>query len=54
MTSYFDTHRKLLDEALAAHAHPRVSTPPSPEIPSGKIYGETAKGRRASPPTRPA
>lgn len=42
MTSFFDTHRKLLDEALAA-TRTREFHSAFPEIPSGKIYGETAK-----------
>ncbi len=42
MTSLFDTHRALLDRAVAAAAA-RTYWSAYPEIPSGKIYGETAK-----------
>lgn len=38
----FERHRKMLDDALAASAR-RDYWSAFPEIPSGKIYGETAK-----------
>ena len=42
MASFFQTHRATLDKALAAIAARGYWSPYS-EIPSGKIYGETAK-----------
>jgi phenylacetic acid degradation protein paaN len=42
MASFFETHRALLDKAVAAAAS-RTYWSPYPEAPSGKIYGETAK-----------
>ncbi len=42
MTPFFETHRELLDKAVAA-ARERGYWSPYPEAPSGKIYGETAK-----------
>ena len=42
MATLFDTHRGLLDDALAA-TRSRAYWSAFPEIPSGKIYGETAK-----------
>lgn len=42
MTSFFETHREMLDKALTA-ARERGYWSPYPEAPSGKIYGETAK-----------
>lgn len=42
MTSYFDSHRALLDKAVAVAAS-RTYWSAYPEAPSGKIYGETAK-----------
>lgn len=38
----FDRHKKTLDGAVAA-IHNRTCWSPYPEIPSGKIYGESAK-----------
>lgn len=42
MTTFFETHRETLDKALEA-TRSRDYWSPYPEIPSGKIYGETAK-----------
>ena len=42
MPGYLDTHRALLDKAVAA-AGARTYWSAYPEAPSGKIYGETAK-----------
>jgi phenylacetic acid degradation protein paaN len=42
MTRLFDEHRPLLDRAVAAAAA-RTYWSAYPEMPSGKIYGETAK-----------
>jgi phenylacetic acid degradation protein paaN len=42
MRHFFDTHRAMLDGALRAVAE-RTYWSAAPEIPSGKIYGETAK-----------
>lgn len=42
MTRFFETHREMLDKAVAA-ARERGYWSPYPEAPSGKIYGETAK-----------
>lgn len=42
MDNLFDRHRGLIDAALAA-LRTRGFWTPFPEIPSGKIYGETAK-----------
>jgi len=42
MTSFFERHRSVLDQAVAA-AGSRGYWSAYPEAPSGKIYGETAK-----------
>ncbi|WP_104493029.1 phenylacetic acid degradation protein PaaN [Paracoccus denitrificans] len=42
MTEFFDRHRPMLDAALDA-LRQRAFWSPFPEIPSGKIYGETAR-----------
>ena len=42
MTELFERHRPTLDAALQAVAK-RDFWSPYPEVPSGKIYGETAK-----------
>lgn len=42
MTDFFDLHRPTLEAAVAALARREYWTP-YPEVPSGKIYGETAK-----------
>jgi phenylacetic acid degradation protein paaN len=42
MRHFFDTHRAMLDGALRAVAE-RTYWSAAPEIPSGNIYGETAK-----------
>ena len=42
MTTLFDQNRPLLDQAVAALANRGFWTP-FPEVPSGKIYGETAR-----------
>ena len=42
MTPFFDLHRPMLETALKA-VESRAFWSPFPEIPSGKIYGETAK-----------
>ena len=42
MTRFFDQHRAMLLSAVAALASREYWTP-FPEVPSGKIYGETAK-----------
>ncbi|MEF9605969.1 phenylacetic acid degradation protein PaaN, partial [Paracoccus sp. PXZ] len=42
MTEFFDRHRPMLDAALDA-VRQRTFWSPFPEIPSGKIYGETAR-----------
>ena len=42
MSELFDRHRALLDGALAA-LEARGFWTPFPEVPSGKIYGETAR-----------
>ena len=42
MSELFDRHRALLDGALAA-IEARGFWTPFPEVPSGKIYGETAR-----------
>jgi phenylacetic acid degradation protein paaN len=39
--AYFDTHKATLDKAVAA-IHARTYWSPFAEVPSGKIYGETA------------
>lgn len=39
---FFDRHQKLLDQAVAANRS-RTYWSAYPEIPSGKVYGETAK-----------
>ncbi|TYC63010.1 phenylacetic acid degradation protein PaaN [Stappia sp. BW2] len=43
MTDFFTHHRALLDDALTALTTRKFWTP-FPEIPSGKLYGETARG----------
>lgn len=42
MSDFFQAHRETLEAALAA-ARARAYWAPFPEIPSGKIYGESAK-----------
>lgn len=42
MASLFDTHRATLDKAVAA-ASARTYWSAYPEVPSGKVYGESAK-----------
>ena len=42
MTTLFETHRALLGDALAA-TRSRAYWSAFPEVPSGKVYGETAK-----------
>lgn len=42
MTSFFETHREMLEKAVAA-AHSRGYWTPYAEMPSGRVYGETAK-----------
>ncbi len=42
VTEFFDRHRPMLDAALEA-LHRRAFWTPFPEIPSGKLYGETAR-----------
>lgn len=42
MAKLFDRHRALLDQAVAALAERGFWTP-FPEVPSGRIYGETAR-----------
>ncbi|TDH35195.1 phenylacetic acid degradation protein PaaN [Pseudohoeflea suaedae] len=42
MTDFFDRHRNMLEDALTA-LETRAFWTPFPEIPSGKIYGETAR-----------
>ena len=42
MDALFDRHRGLLDDALAA-LRLRGFWTPFPEVPSGKVYGETAR-----------
>ncbi|REG39558.1 phenylacetic acid degradation protein PaaN (plasmid) [Paracoccus versutus] len=42
MTEFFDRHRPMLDAALDA-VRQRAFWSPFPEIPSGKIYGESAR-----------
>jgi hypothetical protein len=42
MDALFDRHRDLLENALAA-LRLRGFWTPFPEIPSGKVYGETAR-----------
>ena len=42
MSELFDRHRALLDGALAA-IEARGFWTPFPEVPSGKLYGETAR-----------
>ena len=42
MTNFFARHRPMLDDAVQA-LHARTFWTPFPEVPSGKIYGETAK-----------
>ena len=43
MDALFDRHRRLLDDALAA-LRLREFWTPFPDVPSGKVYGETARG----------
>ena len=47
MPRLFDTHKDLLSKAVAA-AHERTYWSAFPEVPSGKIYGETAKAEGAA------
>ncbi len=47
MATLFETHRKLLDDALAA-TRLRTYWSAFPELPSGRIYGETAKADGAA------
>lgn len=47
MTDFFARHRALLDQAQQA-LHSRGFWAPYPEVPSGKIYGETAKADGAA------
>jgi hypothetical protein len=47
MTRLFDTHKEHLSPAVAT-AHERTSWSASPEVPSEKIYGETAKAAGAA------
>lgn len=42
MTALFDRHREMLDDAVKA-VQSRAFWTPFPEVPSGKIYGESAK-----------
>ncbi|WP_018001577.1 phenylacetic acid degradation protein PaaN [Paracoccus sp. N5] len=42
MDEFFERHRNMLDAALAA-ARSRAFWTPFPEVPSGKVYGETAR-----------
>lgn len=42
MSEFFDRHRPMLQAAVSA-LHGRGFWTPFPEVPSGKIYGETAK-----------
>ncbi|WP_347138342.1 phenylacetic acid degradation protein PaaN [Paracoccus sp. SSK6] len=42
MTDFFARHRQMLDDAVQV-LHARTFWTPFPEVPSGKIYGETAK-----------
>ena len=42
MSELFERHRETLEKAIEA-AHTRGYWSPYPEMPSGKIYGETAK-----------
>jgi hypothetical protein len=42
MSGFFDLHRPTLEAAVTALACREYWTP-YPEVPSGKIYGETAK-----------
>ncbi|MGA0614913.1 phenylacetic acid degradation protein PaaN [Paracoccus sp. KR1-242] len=42
MSQFFDRHRPMLDTALSALRRREFWTP-FPEVPSGKIYGETAR-----------
>jgi len=42
MTAFFDRHRPMLDAAVAA-IETRGFWSPFPEVPSGKVYGETAR-----------
>ena len=47
MPRLFDTHKDLLSKAVAA-AHERTYWSAFPEVPSGKIYGDTAKADGAA------
>jgi hypothetical protein len=42
MSDFFDRHRATLESAVSALLRREYWTP-YPEVPSGKIYGETAK-----------
>ncbi|MCZ0960704.1 phenylacetic acid degradation protein PaaN [Paracoccus benzoatiresistens] len=42
MTEFFARHRRMLDDAVQA-LHARTFWTPFPEVPSGKIYGESAR-----------
>ncbi|MFC3166750.1 phenylacetic acid degradation protein PaaN [Paracoccus fontiphilus] len=42
MTDFIARHRRMLEDAVQA-LHARTFWTPFPEVPSGKIYGETAK-----------
>ena len=42
MAAFFDRHKDTLDKAVAA-IHARGFFSAYPEMPSGKVYGETAK-----------
>ena len=42
MTDFFARHRQMLDDAVQA-LHSRAFWTPFPEVPSGKIYGESAR-----------
>ena len=47
MPRLFDTHEDLLSKAVAA-AHERTYWLAFPEVPNGKIYGESAKAAGAA------
>lgn len=47
MTEFFERHRSMLTAACTA-ARSRVFWTPFPEVPSGKIYGETARADAAA------
>lgn len=42
MTDHFARHRRMLDDAVTA-LHARAFWTPFPEVPSGRIYGDTAR-----------